>query len=114
MTLIDIKARRSAREIAMHIIYESGFEYDSIQAITNKRLSEEYFSVISGDAEAYSQPLPPDECIYIRKITNGIAENKPELMEIVSEYSANWKQDRISRINRSILLIATNYFGKKI
>lgn len=106
MTLIDIKARRSAREIAMHIIYESGFGYDSIESITNKRLSEESFSIICGDAEVYSQPLPSEECVYIRKLTNGIAERKPELIEIISEFSANWKQDRISRINKTILLIA--------
>lgn len=102
----SVATRRSAREIALHIVYERTFDLDNMEGILSQRLSEEGFASLSRDISAYEKELPPEECVYIRLVTKGIEEKKMELADLIRQNSLNWKLERISRISRSILEIA--------
>jgi len=102
----NIAIRRKAREIALHIIYERSFDVDSVNGILSNRLTEEAFASLQGEAEVYDAVLPPEECIYVRTLTEGIEAQKPVLAESIREHSHNWKLERISRVSRAILEIA--------
>ncbi len=104
--MTNVPARRNAREIALHIVYERSFDADSTEGILNQRLSEESFDGLKDDISVYENYLPTEECVYLRLLTNGVEEKRPELAEIIRANSKNWKLERISRISRAIMEIA--------
>ncbi|MBR5743180.1 MAG: hypothetical protein IKX85_05200, partial [Clostridia bacterium] len=79
----SVGERRRAREIALHVVYERSFDADSLDAILDRRLSEDGFHALSPDVPAYESELPVSECVYLRTLIRGIDEKKTELDEII-------------------------------
>ena len=104
--MTTVPARRNAREIALHIVYERSFDSDNTEGILSRRLSEESFDSLKSDIEVYEKYLPAEECVYVRTLTGGVEEKRLELAEIIASNSRNWRLERISRISRAILEIA--------
>lgn len=104
--MTTVPARRNAREIALHIIYERSFDVDNTEGILAGRLSEESFDALKEDIHVYENYLPAEECVYLRLLTSGVEAKRLELAEIIRANSKNWRLERISRISRAILEIA--------
>lgn len=86
--------RREAREIAFCLIFEKDFMSElSCKEIYNTALT--YF-----DADAIeSEP-------YIYSTFSGVFEHIEDIDSLISDASANWEKERISRVSRAILRLA--------
>ena len=107
--MTTVPARRNAREIALHIIYERSFDVDNTEGILAGRLSEESFDALKEDIHVYENYLPAEECVYLRLLTSGVEAKRLELAEIIRANSKNWRLERISRISRAILESARSH-----
>ncbi|MFW5770663.1 MAG: transcription antitermination factor NusB [Spirochaetota bacterium] len=84
--------RRKAREYALQALYM----YESVQADINDLLLLEWVDRdISEDIRDFSTTL-----------IKGTIENLPEIDELINRHSRNWKFERISPVDKSILRIS--------
>lgn len=86
--------RVKSREVAVQLSY---------QMLINKESAEE---VIESLIENYEEDLNELDLEYIKRIITGIDEKKNELDAIIEKYLVNWKFNRISKVNISILRMA--------
>ena len=87
--------RREAREIAFCLIFEKDFMHDvSCSEIYSTALT--YFD----NTEIEKEP-------YIINTFNGVYSNLEDIDTLIDTSSANWKSERISRVSKAILRLAT-------
>jgi N utilization substance protein B len=86
--------RRAARELLMKLAY---------QMDVNDDFSESMYENFISEHEAEYETADPD---YFRTGFSAIAEHLSGLDEVVSEASANWKLNRISKVELAILRLA--------
>ncbi len=92
--------RKTAREIAMHIIFASGFQTVEVLADC---LDAERFKAISDDCPAYASPPDDSQREYISRLVSGVLDHALELDSYIEKYSIGWKYGRISRVASSIM-----------
>ena len=63
--------------------------------------------VIEGFVENYEGDIKEIDLTYVKQALIGIEKNKEVIDTIISENLHNWKIDRISKVNLSILRLAT-------
>ncbi|MEG2378140.1 MAG: transcription antitermination factor NusB [Clostridia bacterium] len=97
-------SRKSAREIAVQILYEYGFQYNSAMEILDYRFSEAFRNTVTDDLEDYSD-INEKQQKYIRDVVAGVIVKSDELDEAIKKYSIGWNFTRISRITRAILQV---------
>lgn len=98
-------SRKAAREVAVHIVYDYGFNNEIGEESLQHFLSDEFAESISDDTEIYSQ-VGKDQHTYISSIVNGVAERREEIDELICKYSVGWNLNRISRIAMAIMRVA--------
>ena len=86
--------RRKSRETAMKLIYEM---------MIKKENFEEIFEDFKEHTEEDISEL---DMIYITNTLKGVTENLDLLDATISKYLVNWKIDRLSKIDLSILRLA--------
>lgn len=86
--------RVKSREVAVQLSY---------QMLINKESAEE---VIESLIENYEEDLNELDLEYIKRIIIGIDGKKDELDATIEKYLVNWKFNRISKVNISILRMA--------
>lgn len=94
--------RRQAREIALCLVFDFGFNTEEKPEELLK-LYIEYFPSDSGEKKMAEQIKDNN---YISEVYFGVAEKIDEIDEIIKNNAEKWKFDRISRISISILRIA--------
>lgn len=87
--------RREAREITFCLIFEKDF------------MPEASCSEIYSSALDYFENSEIEKEEYIFSTFNGVFENIGEIDSLISSSSANWKSERISRVSKAILRLAT-------
>jgi len=95
--------RRNAREIALCLIFDFGFNTEE-KPEELLELYLEYFQVDENKDKDISEKIRNDA--FISKVYFGVSEKLGELDEIISKHSANWKLERVSRVSLSILRLA--------
>ncbi len=98
-------SRKAAREVAVHIVYDYGFNNEIGEESLQHFLSDEFAESISSDTEIYSQ-VGKSQHLYISNIVNGIAQKRDEIDELIRKYSVGWNLNRISRIAMAIMRVA--------
>ena len=84
--------RTTSRRLAMQAIYQSELSKTSIdEALTNLFEEEE---------------LAEDTREFTKKLAEGVLGKKEDLDRKIKEFSKNWEIDRISMINKAILMLA--------
>ena len=86
--------RRKSRETAMKLIYEM---------LIKKESFEEIFEDFKEHTEDDISEL---DMVYITNILKGVTENIDLIDATISKYLVNWKIDRLSKIDLSILRLA--------
>ena len=85
--------RRRARELAVQVLFHLEFSIDdpneAVDLIYDKFNSQKSIKSFS------------------KELVSGICENKKELDKLISSASKNWRIDRMSYLDRSILRLAT-------
>ena len=92
-------SRKAAREVAVHIVYDFGFDNEIGTESLNYFLSDDFAKSISADTEIYSHA-------YILGIVNGVSDKREEIDELIKKYSVGWNLNRISRIAMAIMRVA--------
>jgi len=86
-------ARKSAREAAMSLLYQSMF--------TNSYDIDEFKSMVDNYMELDSRDIK-----YIEDILTGSKKHMNTIDEIIRKHSKGWKFERISKVDLSILRLA--------
>lgn len=97
--------RKTAREVAMKLIYELDFNPERSEEIIDFRLSEEGFTLLAGEDSSYAVLPEDNQRTYILKVVRGVFEHLPEIDVYIEKYAIGWKFKRISRISAAILRV---------
>lgn len=98
-------SRTKAREIALHLIFEMGFQQFENENL-EERLDESIMASISGDIALYAGKLSPEQTEYIRAVVKGVAAHQKELDEAIAGHAKGWKISRMSRMTVAVLRLA--------
>ena len=107
-------SRKAAREVAIHIVYDYGFNNEIGNEALQYFLSDEFAESVSGDTDIYSQ-VGKSQHAYIAAVVAGVSEKKEEIDELIKKYSVGWNLNRISRIAIAIMRVAvfeSKYFDE--
>ena len=85
--------RRRAREIALQVLYQREFDHGEIEEAI--ALFWNNFEVLKGAMD------------FSERLVKGVEQHRKELDRIIEQYSSNWRVDRMTHVDRTILRIAT-------
>ncbi|MBC2580329.1 transcription antitermination factor NusB [Clostridium sp. DJ247] len=111
--------RRKSRELAMKLLFQMTINKEEIKdvifnlkeniEVENQKLQETEVTLNSeNDPENIS--LNDIDMEYVLRVLNGIEKNKTIIDEEIEKYLLNWKINRISKIDITILRICTYEF----
>ena len=86
--------RQKSREIAMELLFSMELSKNSIE------------ETIEMFIENYEMNLDTIDMEYVRNILEVVNNNKEEIDGIIEKSITNWKKERISKVNLSILRLA--------
>jgi len=95
--------RSGARELAVHLLFDIDCTKNDVEQVLNDRLNKEYYNTLGETVELYAEYPGKSQLQYIKKVVNGVCENRDELDEVISKYAVDWKLSRIAKITRTIL-----------
>ena len=93
----NVMSRTKAREIALHLIFEMGFQQFEPENL-EERLDENIMRSLKTDAEMYAD--------YIRAVVKGVATHVDELDGAIERNAKGWKLNRLSRMTKAVLRLA--------
>jgi N utilization substance protein B len=105
-----LKARRSARRIALDVLYEAQIR-DLLPSEAWKLREAEGWAMSSGadEAEGVSpdSPVPgPDVLDYARSVVEGVQAHQADIDALISRYADRWAIERMPVIDLSIVRMA--------
>lgn len=97
--------RTRARELALHLIFEMGFQPFEEEQLY-ERLQSEMIQSLHDEGKMYEEQ--PDEKLtqYICSVVRGTAERQSELDTVIEKCAKGWKLSRLSRMTTAILRLA--------
>lgn len=99
-------SRRSARELALHIIYAGEYSDRPPVDVVEYCLSDEHFKSLKDEYKLYKTSPEENQMEYIRKSTQGVLEHGPELDSYIEKYTVGWNVSRISRMAKCIMRLS--------
>ena len=97
--------RSSARELAVHLVYEQSFWDKSADQMMEEALQRPVFETLGGEEPLYSEFPNVGQREYIAKLVRGVEEHREELDGYISRYSIGWNFKRLPRLVVSILRV---------
>lgn len=91
-----MNTRKRTREIAMELLYQNTMNERDV-----KETIADYFE--TSEVTTMDQV----DLVYLETVLAGVEEKKEELDALIEQYLVGWKIQRLSRINLSILRLAT-------
>ena len=101
----NVMSRTKAREIALHLIFEMGFQQFEPENL-EERLDENIMRSLKTDAEMYAGRLSGENADYIRAVVKGVATHVDELDGAIERNVKGWKLNRLSRMTKAVLRLA--------
>ena len=98
--------RNNAREIAVHLIFASGFGSRSAEEVLRDGLNREHFAALEPETALYTQYPNEKQRAYIRTLVEGACTRGEELDQYISRYAVGWSLNRSPRMARAILRTA--------
>lgn len=98
--------RTTAREIAMHLIYEMDYHEDLPEEIIMKVFEENYYPRLAEESDLYQEKPNQKQMKYIEDCLRGVYVKKQEIDAIIEEYAVGWKVSRISKVSLAVLRLA--------
>jgi transcription antitermination protein NusB len=84
--------RKTSRKLAMQALYQYNIQSDNRDEILEDNISKDSYV--------------PDTIEFTKQIYYGVLDNNSLIDKLISEYSIDWKIDRISMIDKAILKVA--------
>jgi len=94
--------RRTARELALHIIFELGFSENSAELLDFRR-SDEGQELLADQNELFEAPLENRYSEYVNRLTSAVANNLFDIDVYIEKYMVGWNVSRASRMCMAIL-----------
>ena len=99
-----IGPRRRAREIALQVL----FSLDLNPGMTAPQALAHFFRDFVHEVRPDDEPGEnPEVTLYADKLVRGTVENLREIDTIVQRASKNWRLERMARVDRNVLRLAT-------
>lgn len=98
--------RTTAREIAMHLVYEMDYHDELPEELLQKVFQEDYYPRLSEEADIYQEKPNAKQMAYIENCVRGVYVKKQELDQIIETYAVGWKIGRISKVSLAVLRLA--------
>jgi N utilization substance protein B len=96
--------RRLAREIALLSLYQIEMNDvqpdEAIQTVLEEARNDNEAGLAVGAGERF-------DSAYIRELVAGTREHLPEIDRILGDYLTGWKLDRLSKVDRQVLRLAS-------
>lgn len=86
--------RQKSREIAMELLFGMALSKNS------------YEETIENFVEDYEMDLTTIDLDYVKEAVKVVSDNLPKIDEIITAALVNWKLERISKVNLTILRLA--------
>ena len=87
--------RKLSRDKTMELLFGMTLSKDTIE------------EALEGFVENYEGDIKEIDLTYVKQALIGVENNKEAIDKVISENLQNWKIDRISKVNLSILRLAT-------
>ena len=87
--------RKLSRDKTMELLFGMTLSKDTIE------------EAIEGFVDNYEEDIKEIDLTFVKQALIGIENNKEAIDKVISENLHNWKLDRISKVNISILRLAT-------
>lgn len=88
-------SRKRSREVAMELLFENSIKKEKQEEIIENFLENTEYDIENLDME------------YIKEMLEGVEINISKIDETIEKYLVKWKLSRISKVNLSILRLAT-------
>ena len=98
--------RTTAREIAMHLVYELDYHDELPEEIVSAVFHEDYYPRLAEEMDLYQEKPNQKQLEYITFCVKGVYVKKPEIDEIIEKYAVGWKVSRISKVSLAVLRLA--------
>ena len=98
--------RKTARELALHLIYEQEFTHGDPEEAVAARLEPDYYNQLKQENTVYSEQPDAFQTAYIQNVVSGVAGKKEYLNSQIRKFAIGWDVKRISRIVVAALQLA--------
>lgn len=98
--------RTTAREIAMHLIYEMEYHDELPEEIMLKVFEENYYPRLVEESDLYQEKPNQKQLKYIEDCLRGVYVKKQEIDAIIENYAVGWKVSRISKVSLAVLRLS--------
>ena len=98
--------RSTAREIAMHLIYEMSYHEETPEELLRAVFDEGYYPKLAEESELYRDKPNAKQMRYIEDCVRGVCAKQEEIDGIIQQYAVGWKLSRISKVSLAVLRLA--------
>jgi N utilization substance protein B len=98
--------RTTAREIAVHLSYETVMNPMKTDELLDSFFNKEYYDTLKTETDLYKEYPDDRQLDYIRRLAAGVAQHSAELDDYIAKYAKNWRFERISRVAAAIMRTA--------
>lgn len=98
--------RTTAREIAMHLIFEMEYHQELPEELLEAVFSDHYYPRLAEEVDLYQEKPNAKQMAYIETCVIGVYAKKPELDAVIETYAVGWKIPRISKVSLAVLRLA--------
>ncbi len=95
--------RSTAREIAVHFVFELAFSNETARQLLDRELTPEGFARRAQDEPMYAEFPGQGELDYITRLVLGAGSHGAELDGYIEKYAKGWRFSRIDRVAAAIM-----------
>ena len=95
--------RSTAREIAVHFVFELAFSNETARQLLDRELTPEGFARRAQDEPMYAEFPGQGERDYITRLVLGAGGHGAELDGYIEKYAKGWRFSRIDRVAAAIM-----------
>ena len=95
--------RSTAREIAVHFVFELAFSNETARQLLDRELTPEGFARRAQDEPMYAEFPGQGERDYITRLVLGAGSHGAELDGYIDKYAKGWRFSRIDRVAAAIM-----------
>src|SRR5262245_50895973 len=99
----SIGARRRGRECALQVLYS----LDLNSSLTTAQALAHYWRAFQEGGDGEGEAKDPAITSFAEELVNGSIEHQAEIDDIIQRASKNWRLDRMARVDRNLLRLAT-------
>ena len=98
--------RNTAREIAVHLVYQLNFTQNPAEELLDVQLSKDNFASLAPLLPLYEERPGKKQEQYIRSLVSGIALRADELDAYLEKYARKWKLGRLPLMAVAVMRVA--------